>query len=286
MRPPWKWRFRPATQQGTPTRKVGWRPEETVVGVVAAHPDDWEAFAGGTLVQLAGIGIPVHILIVTGGEASWAGRPTKVARVRLSEARAAAATIGATSFHTLARTRWWALARSWRDAHVHNSLELQLEIVAWARQHRVNLLMTGSGNCYHSDHRQVSDAVTDARLKCDVPNVGRTSWWSWLMPRLRARRTPLPRTPDLAYWDSQYGSGFEPDVWFNVTATIGIRRQAIDCHKSQAILPDGRSLRDVTDTLARLRGDEALYPFAEAFRGSGPPAPDGGIRRLVHLLDR
>lgn len=281
MKPPWATRAR--TQDNTPPRKVGWRPEETVVGVVAAHPDDWEAFAGGTAAELARMGIPVHILIITGGEASWAGRPMRVARVRLAEARAAAATVGATRFDTLARTRWWALARGWRDAHVHNSLELQLEIVAWAREHRVNLLMTGSGNCYHSDHRQVSAAVTDARLKCDVPNVGRTRWW-W-MPRLRARRTPLPRTPDLVYWDSQYGSGFEPDVWFNVTDTMDIRRQAIDCHRSQAILPDGRSLRDVTDTLARLRGDEALCPFAEVFRGSGPPAPDGGIRRLVRLLD-
>ncbi len=281
----WHWPTRRATQGTTSTGKVGWPPGETVVGVVAAHPDDWEAFAAGTLAELAARGIPVHVLIVTGGEASWADRPRRVARVRLAEARAAASMIGAASFHTLARTRWLTLTRGWRDAHVHNSIKLQLEIVEWVREHRVNLLMTGSGDCYHSDHRQVSAAVEDARLKCDLPNLGRARWWGWLTPWLRARRAPLPRTPDLVYWDSQYGTGFTPHIWVDVTDTMDVRHRAIGCHESQARLPDGRGLREVTDTLARLRGDEAVRPYAEAFCGAGPPAPDGGIRRLVHLLD-
>ncbi len=262
------------------------QPEETVVGVVGAHPDDWEAFVAGTLAKLAGRGVPIHVLVVTGGEASWADRPTSVSRVRLAEARAAASVIGATSFHTLARTRIWALARGWRDSHVHNSIKLQLAIVAWARKHGVNLLMTGSGSCYHADHRQVSAAVEDARLKCDLPNLGSGGrrWWG-LTPRLRLRHPTLARTPDLVFWDSQYGTGFTPHIWFDVTDVMEIRRRAIACHKSQATLPDGRSLSEVTETLARLRGDEALRPYAEAFRGARPPAPDGGIRTLIRLLD-
>jgi N-acetylglucosamine malate deacetylase 1 len=258
----WHWPTRLATQATTPTRKVGWLPEETVVGAVAAHPDDVEAAAGGTLAMCAERRIPFHVLIVSGGEAGAAGHPKRVARVRLGEARAGAATLGATSFHTL----------GWHDAYVHNSIKLQVQIVAWARRHGVNLLMTHWAEDYHADHREVSDAVRDSRLKADLPNFG--------------TGRALAGAPDLVHWDAQYGYRIRPDLLLDVTSTMAVRQRAIDCHHSQATLPDGRRLRDVTDAQAIVRGQQNLCLFAEAFQGAaGPPRHDAGIRRLVHLLD-
>jgi N-acetylglucosamine malate deacetylase 2 len=74
--------------------------------VVAAHPDDESAFAGGRIAQYAGEGHDVHILLTTRGEGGELGEPPLCARdelgqVREREARAAAAALGVSGVHFL-----------------------------------------------------------------------------------------------------------------------------------------------------------------------------------------
>jgi hypothetical protein len=57
-------------------------------------------------------------------------------------------------------------------------------------------------------------------------------------------------------------------------------------HESQQTFLHGQKLQDLADRLARFRGLQRGCDYAEAFRGCGMwPYPDGGIRRLVKLLD-
>ncbi len=68
--------------------------------VVAAHPDDETAFAGGMIAKYAAEGHDVHVLFTTRGEGGEMGEPPQTTReqlgaVREAEARAAIGALGA-----------------------------------------------------------------------------------------------------------------------------------------------------------------------------------------------
>ena len=74
--------------------------------VIAAHPDDETAFAGGLIAKYAAEGHEVHILWTTRGEGGEVGEPPLTTReqlgaVREQEARAAAAALGIQGLHFL-----------------------------------------------------------------------------------------------------------------------------------------------------------------------------------------
>lgn len=74
--------------------------------VVAAHPDDETAFAGGMIANYAGAGHEVHVLWTTRGEGGEMGDPPLTTRdqlgaVREAEARAAATALGVQHVHFL-----------------------------------------------------------------------------------------------------------------------------------------------------------------------------------------
>jgi hypothetical protein len=60
----------------------------------------------------------------------------------------------------------------------------------------------------------------------------------------------------------------------------------LGAHESQATLGEATKLLTLIESLARLRGAQRSCGYAEAFRGCGTwPTPDGGIRRLVLLVE-
>lgn len=74
--------------------------------VVAAHPDDETAFAGGMMAKYAAEGHQVHVLWTTRGEGGEMGDPPLTTReqlgaVREAEARVAAAALGVHTVHFL-----------------------------------------------------------------------------------------------------------------------------------------------------------------------------------------
>ncbi len=74
--------------------------------VIAAHPDDESAFAGGLIAKYAAEGHEVHVLWTTRGEGGEMGDPPlttrdKLGAVREAEARAAAAALGVHGVHFL-----------------------------------------------------------------------------------------------------------------------------------------------------------------------------------------
>ncbi len=100
---------------------------------------------------------------------------------------------------------------------------------------------------------------------------------------------PLGATPDLVYMDNAWMLGFDPHLWIDVSETIEVRRAMLAAHRSQVDLMRrmyGEDLLAGADLQAQARGGQRGCAYAEVFRGCGTwPAPDGGIRRLVRLLE-
>jgi LmbE family N-acetylglucosaminyl deacetylase len=237
----------------------------TVVLAVGAHPDDLEELGGGTLAALAAAGATVHMATTTGGEGgAFDCDGASIRAVRLAEAAEAAAICGASFTHL-----------GMPDQGAVDDIEARRAMTNLVRRLGVDLLITHGAGDYHPDHRRTHQLVTDVRSAAAVPNF--------------ADEPPLARTPDLVYMDTVMGVGFEPHVWIDIGATIETRRRMLAAHRSQVELMRqmyGQDLLAMADALTRLRGQQRGCEFAEGFRGCGTwPAPDGGIRRLVHILD-
>jgi N-acetylglucosamine malate deacetylase 1 len=237
---------------------------ETVVLALGAHPDDLEGACGGTLALLARTGTPVHMAVLTGGEHGVKGMPPGEARtLRLREAAQSAELAGAAGFHDVGV----------EDLGVAAALpQARVTLVALIRRLRANLLITHPPGDYHPDHRAAAELALDVRISSAVPGL--------------SDRPPLEDTADLVFMDAGLGLGFEPHVWIDVDDVIELRRAMIAAHESQRTLLHGQDLAATTEALAALRGAQRGCRFAEAFRGCGAwPAPDGGIRRLVALIE-
>ncbi|MBD0330765.1 MAG: PIG-L family deacetylase [Thermoleophilia bacterium] len=235
----------------------------TVVLAVGAHPDDVDAFCGGTLALLADRGVPAHVAIATGGEGGVPGEPAERAReIRLAEARRAGELLGAAS------VEWLGM----HDQEAVASRAARARLADHVRRLGANLLLTHPPGDYHADHRAVAELVLAMRIGACAGNLG--------------SEPPLRSAPDLAYVDAAQGLAFEPHVWIDVTATWERKLAALRAHESQRTLGGETELVPLIESLGRLRGDQRGCRYAEAFAGCGTwPTPDGGIRRLVLLAE-
>jgi N-acetylglucosamine malate deacetylase 1 len=235
----------------------------TVVLAVGAHPDDVDAFCGGTLALLVGRGVPVHVAVATGGEGGVRGvEPEQAREIRLAEAQRAGEVLGASSFHWLGQS----------DQHAEATLDAKARLADLIRRLGADVLITHPPGDYHADHRAVHELVMAMRIAACAEGLGEES--------------PLASAPDVVFMDAAQGLGFEPHVWIDVSATIETKWAMLRAHESQATLGGETELFPLIGSLARLRGDQRGCGYAEAFAGCGTwPTPDGGIRRLVLLTE-
>jgi LmbE family N-acetylglucosaminyl deacetylase len=230
---------------------------------IGAHPDDVDAFCGGTLALLVARGVPVHVAVATGGEGGIPGEEADAARAtRLAEGARAAEILGAASF------TWLGM----HDQEATESPDSRATLADLVRRLGADLLITHPPGDYHADHRAVHDLVFAMRIGACAANVG--------------TEPPLSSAPDLVYMDSAQGIGFDPEVWIDVSATIETKWRMLRAHESQQTLGGDTELMPLIESLARFRGDQRGCRYAEGFRGCGSwPTPDGGIRRLVLLTE-
>ncbi|SCX50137.1 N-acetylglucosaminyl deacetylase, LmbE family [Klenkia marina] len=162
------------------------------VVVCAAHPDDEVLGVGGTMAQLAGAGVELHLVAVTDGEASHPGNPVlgprELAAARVEESAHALTALGAGRV----RTTRLGLPDSGVAGHEAELAVSLLPLLAGADA--VLTTWTGDG---HPDHEAVGRATLAAAG--DVPVWQYPVWtWHWAVPDdprvpwRRARRVPLP----------------------------------------------------------------------------------------------
>lgn len=128
--------------------------------VVAAHPDDAEFGAAGTIARWVRMGTEVHYVVVTDG-ASGSADPgmtrERLADLRRDEQRAACASLGVTGVEFL----------GYSDGYLEPTIPARRDVAAAIRRHRPEVVVTldpssrwsPQGYINHPDHRAVGDLV-------------------------------------------------------------------------------------------------------------------------------
>ena len=131
---------------------------------IAAHPDDLDVGAGGTIAKFAQEGAEIHYLILTdGGKGSDDPDMTtsELVRVRQAEQRRALEIVGGTAITFLDHP----------DGELEVTLELKKEIVKAIRSVKPDVVITmdptvmydaALGSINHPDHRAAGQATLDA----------------------------------------------------------------------------------------------------------------------------
>ena len=135
-----------------------------VVLAVAAHPDDLEFCAGGTIARWCADGVKVHYLILTDGSKGSADRhisASDLISTRRREQRAAAKLLGVKDV----------LFFDYEDGALANTMNLKRDITRVIRQVRPDLVLTmdpamiyslKQNYVNHPDHRAAGQAVLDS----------------------------------------------------------------------------------------------------------------------------
>lgn len=118
------------------------------VVVFAAHPDDAELCAGGTIVKLVRRGYRVGVVDMTRGELGSRGTPER----RIAEAAQAATLLGISVRHNLEMP----------DGDLVNTAEHRHRVIEMIRRYRPHVALINAPECRHPDHGAASRLCADA----------------------------------------------------------------------------------------------------------------------------
>ena len=220
--------------------------------VVAAHPDDIEFGAAGTVARWIGDGAQARYLIVTRGDKGSddpATDPAELAARRVREQEAAAAEIGVARVDFLDEP----------DGQVEPTLRLRERVTRVIRSYRPEVVMTHDPTVLfvnnewvnHADHRAVGQVTVDAvfptaRDPLNFPEHAAAGLAAW-------------KVAELFLWSTN-----EANQIVDVSSTIDLKMDALAHHASQ--------FREFGETARWLRGraeelgERAGYAAAEGFR--------------------
>lgn len=227
-------------------------PTPERVLVVAAHPDDIEFGAAGTVARWISEGAEAHYLLLTSGDKGSddpATDPAALVAIREEEQRAAAAEIGVAHVDFLREP----------DGQVESSLRLRERITRAIRAFRPEVVMTHDPTVLfvnnewvnHPDHRAAGLVVVDA--------VFPTARDPLNFPEHLAAGLGAWKVAELFLWSTN-----EANQLVDIGATLDRKIAALAHHASQ--------FRDFAETDRWLRrgaeelGERAGYAAAEGFR--------------------
>jgi LmbE family N-acetylglucosaminyl deacetylase len=217
--------------------------------VVAAHPDDPEFLAGGTVARLAREGREIGYVIVTNGGKGSGDRSVtseQLIPIRTDEQRRAARVLGVRSVEFL----------GYEDGELEDTRNLRRDISREIRRWRPELVITlnpyrtyNNFPGWHRDHRVTARATLD----CVYPLARDHLSFPELLPDYEPHAV---REVYLIQWE-------QPSLVVDVTDTMDLKFEASRCHASQ--------IGDVAAFEARMRqraatlGKEKGYAYAEGF---------------------
>jgi LmbE family N-acetylglucosaminyl deacetylase len=216
---------------------------------IYAHPDDPDVSCGGTLAAWAKGGCEVRVLLCTDG-AKGTPDPSvdaaALARQRARESASAGEVIGIAGLESL----------GYPDGGLVDDSEFQSALVAAVRRFRPEVVLCpdptaiffGQEYFNHRDHRVTGLAVLDAV----APAAALPHYFPEAGPAHQVSTVLMSGT-------------LEPDVWVDISATVGVKGEAVGCHRSQ--FPDGVEWATTAVRLgAEDAGREAGVDYAEGFR--------------------
>lgn len=225
----------------------------TVVLGVAAHPDDLEAGAGGTIAAWTKQGAQVYYLILTSGAKGIAESDAPhqdLAEARRQEQREAARILGVADVFFCDH----------EDGLLTPSLDVKRDITRVIRQVRPDMVITMDpsmlfdherGFINHPDHRAAGQATLDAvyplaRDHLSLPEL-------FFTEKLKPHKVPAVLLMNTA----------RPNCYIDITDTFDIKMHALAAHKSQ--FPSTHEAEDFLRELAGRRGGQSGVQYAEAY---------------------
>jgi LmbE family N-acetylglucosaminyl deacetylase len=219
------------------------------VMVIAAHPDDPEFLAGGTVARLAQEDREITYVIVTNGNKGSGSRgitSEQLVPLREEEQRRAARVLGVSRVEFLGQ----------EDGELEDTHKLRREITRQIRRWRPDLIITLNPHRtynnfpgWHRDHRITARVVMDCVYPLARDHLA--------FPELLAASEPhAVREVYLVQWQ-------DPRLVIDITDTMNLKLEAIRCHVSQ--------IGDFSVVEARMRNRAASlgkangFPYAEGF---------------------
>jgi bacillithiol biosynthesis deacetylase BshB1 len=217
--------------------------------VFAAHPDDAELSAGGTIASLTASGKIVGIIDLTQGELGTRGTP----ETRKAEAEAAAKILGLTFRDNL----------QLRDGFFRNDEGHQIEIIKQIRKYRPEILLINAPHDRHPDHGRAGILCREAaflsglkKIETDLEGEKQQAW--------------RPKNV-FHYIQSEY---IEPDFVLDVSDFWHIKKQSVQAYKSQFYDPNNPEentfisspeFLEFIEARARELGQMSGFRYAEGF---------------------
>ncbi|PIQ62132.1 MAG: bacillithiol biosynthesis deacetylase BshB1 [Bacteroidetes bacterium CG12_big_fil_rev_8_21_14_0_65_60_17] len=190
----------------------------------AAHPDDVELFAGGTVCTLVDRGHRVGLVDLTRGELGSRGTP----EIRAEEARRAAGILGASLRLNLELP----------DGNIQDTVESRLRVIKVLRSLRPRIVLINAPECRHPDHVAASRLVANAAFHSGLT-------------RIETRDTDgRPQQPWRPHHILHYIQSIElePTLVVDVSAVWERRMQALRAYASQFHSPDYEAGDDEPET--------------------------------------
>ena len=214
---------------------------------VAAHPDDLETIAGGTIHQLTQRRVEVIEVLCTDGnigthDVEHFSRKS-LARTRRKETRAAAQFLGIQEVVFL----------GYDDGELTPSLDLRADIAKQYRKYQPDTLMTFDPNVEgHPDHRAVGRAATDALIPASMPLYHRKQLRKGIQPSAIKRTFVFGGRPRER----------EP-IYVDISELWDLRLEAMKLHACQFGRPEFKF--DWLEHWMSKQGEAAGVKYAEQF---------------------
>jgi LmbE family N-acetylglucosaminyl deacetylase len=217
--------------------------------VIAAHPDDPEFLAGGTVARLAREGREIAYVIVTNGNKGSGDRgvtSVELIPIREEEQRQAARVLGVQGVEFL----------GYEDGELEDTRDLRLDVSREIRRWRPDLIITlnpyrtySNFPGWHRDHRTTARVVLD----CVYPLARDHLSFPELLPDYEPHTV---REVYLIQWE-------QPRLTIDITNTMALKLEAIRCHASQ--VDDFKAFEARMRDRAAILGKEEGYSYAEGF---------------------
>ncbi|MEZ7885841.1 MAG: bacillithiol biosynthesis deacetylase BshB1 [Flavobacteriales bacterium] len=220
----------------------------------AAHPDDIELSAGGTIIKAVKEGKKVGIVDLTKGELGSRGSSV----IRGDEAAAAAEILGLSIRENLGLT----------DGFFEINQDSQLEVVRMIRKYQPEIVLANAVSDRHPDHGKGAELVHKSaflsgliKIKTEVDGEEQAAW--------RPKRV-------FHYIQDHY---IEPDFVVNITDEFEDKLKSIMAYSSQFFNPVGDGVKTpisgedfvkFIEGRARHMGREAGFEMGEGFTVSNP----------------
>jgi LmbE family N-acetylglucosaminyl deacetylase len=217
------------------------------VMVIATHPDDPEFGCAGTVLKWAQAGKHVTYVLLTSGDKGSHDpelRPGRLAAMRESEQRAAAAELGVKEVVFLRHP----------DGILENTLELRRQLANIIRHHKPHVVVTiDPWRHYqlHPDHRAAGQAALDA--------VYAAREWYIFPEQLVDGIDPWRVKEVYLFWTEN------ADYWEDISCCLEARISALARHASQ-VGNDTAKLAERIRQRARDVGQKPGYAAAEEFK--------------------